>query len=130
MSVMVRIIVKLMITHDYSLTQSLSLMVRISNNHSQSNQLFVTVESKGNWSTRHSATDDRAAVVCCLHVPNKLLFQWHNELRKDSQGCYIERLNNAIVAKILTVDRECERLERRLARQAGTIQSRTDEATE
>ena len=72
----------------------------------------VTVEGRSTWSKR--PTDDCDDVACCICVPNSLLQSWWLERTHDTS--YIQLVNDNVRGKIITLDSNCERLERRLYR--------------
>ena len=80
----------------------------------------VTVEGRSTWSKR--PTDDCDDVACCICVPNSLLQSWWLERTHDTS--YIQLVNDNVRGKIITLDSNCERLERRLYRKAGEVARR------
>ena len=77
----------------------------------------VTVEGRSTWSKR--PTDDCDDVACCICVPNSLLQSWWLERTHDTS--YIQLVNDNVRGKIITLDSNCERLERRLYRKAAKL---------
>ena len=84
---------------------------------SQPKKLSVSVFSAGCSSAQPLNSDNLA---CRLRVLNWLLLQWHSE---GNHSSYIQQVNGAIVDNIITLDVHCNRLERRIARRAGTLKS-------
>ena len=80
----------------------------------------VTVEGRSTWSKRR--TDECDDVACCICVPNSLLQSWWLERTHDTS--YIQLVNDNVRGKIITLDSNCERLERRLYRKAGEVARR------
>lgn len=85
---------------------------------SSSSDLEVTVDTVSACGRRDEEWDP---VVCCLRVPNRLLYAWHQTKRTSS---YVQLLNDAVRGHVVAVDVHCERLERHLHRRAGDIWSK------
>ena len=83
-----------------------------------SSDLEVTVETVSACVCRDEGWDP---VVCCLRVPNRLLYAWHQTKRTSS---YVQLLNDAVRGHVVAVNVHCERLERHLHHRAGDIKSK------
>ena len=57
-----------------------------------------------------------------LHDPNRLLFERHREVTTNGVA-YLELVNSSITDGMVALDGQCERLERRFARQAGSLKN-------
>ena len=54
---------------------------------------LVTVDASTLRAILRSDLDNQ---VCCLHVLNRLFYQWHSKLRHDDHSGYLEHLTKAI----------------------------------
>ena len=78
-----------------------------------SSPLEVTIED---LAVGHTRRTDWSDVACCLTIPNKLLQSWY-KTEKD----YIQLVNTAIRGHTVTLDVNCERLEKQLRRRAAEV---------
>ena len=78
--------------------------------------LEITIEDLAAGRTR---TTDWCDVACCLSVPHRLLYSWYRDQSEDKN--YIELVNMAVREHTVTLDVECERLQKHLRRKAGEI---------
>ena len=58
--------------------------------------------------------------IFSLQVPNSLLLAWYSEVQEGTVPSYIEQLNSVIRDSAVAIDVHCERLERGIARRAGS----------
>ena len=85
---------------------------------SSSSDLEVTVDTVSACGRRDEEWDP---VVCCLRVPNRLLYAWHQTKRTSS---YVQLLNDAVRGHVVAVNVHCERFERHLHHRAGDTKSK------
>ena len=69
-----------------------------------------------------SAGEDSDSLLT-LRVPNRLLCEWHREVATVDGVAYLELVNRSITDGMIALDRQCERLERRVAHKAGSVKN-------
>ena len=64
--------------------------------------------------------------VCCLSVPNSLLYKWHYKTKRQGT-LYVDLLNGSIIGHAIRI--RSDRIEGRLRRQASQVKSRVEKGT-
>ena len=65
--------------------------------------------------------------LCCLFVPNCLLYGWHST-KRSPQDSYVEKLNMSIVDKAVVV-RSCQSVEERIRVRVCRVKAKIDQAS-